>query len=324
MTSADQTPRVVVTDYNFPQLEFEQKAADAVGASFASHQCADADAVAAAVDGASAVFVQFAPLNASAIDRLAEPAVIVRYGVGFDNIDVAAAKARGVRVCYVPDYCVDEVSDHTSALLLTLLRRLPALDRSVRDGQWAPVAVARPLPPFDQTTVGFLGLGRIGQSVLDRLRRFGFRFAITDPRVDAGRAAQLGAQAVPLPDLWSSSDALLLHAPSTPETRHIVNAHSLAAMKPGVILVNCARGDLIDEAALAEALSNGKIGAAGLDVFEAEPLPASSPLRSAPNVLLSPHAAWYSERAIGRLQQLAADEVSRFFNGEQPRCPVPD
>lgn len=315
--------KVVVTDYNFPTLDAERKSAEAAGAQFAAHQCRDAGEVAEAVDGASAVFVQFAPLDAQAIARLADQAVIVRYGVGFDNIDVAAAKARGVRVCYVPDYCVDEVADHTSALLLTLLRRLPALDRSVRDGDWAPVAVARPLPPFDTCTIGFLGLGRIGQTVLDRLRAFGFRFVITDPRVDSDRAQSLGATAVPLSDLWASSDAVLLHAPSTPETRHIVNAESLAAMKQGAVLVNCARGDLIDEVALAAALTDGQIGAAGLDVFETEPLPDTSPLRSAPNAMLSPHAAWYSERAIGRLQQLAADEITRFFGGESPRCPVP-
>ncbi len=315
--------RVVVTDHNFPTVDAERRAAESTGAIFEAHQCRDAAAVGDAVDGASAVFVQFAPMDADAIARLADDAVIVRYGVGFDNIDIAAAKARGVRVCYVPDYCVDEVADHTSALLLALLRRLPALDRSVRDGDWAPVAVASPLAPFDATTVGFLGLGRIGQSVLERLRAFGFHFVITDPRVDNNRAESLGAAAVPLAELWTSSDAVLLHAPSTPETRHIVNADSLSAMKQGAVLINCARGDLIDEAALAASLANGRIGAAGLDVFETEPLPATSLLRSAPNVLLSPHAAWYSERAIGRLQQLAADEVTRFFDGREPRCPVP-
>ncbi|MEM7446576.1 MAG: C-terminal binding protein, partial [Pseudomonadota bacterium] len=244
-------------------------------------------------------------------------------GVGFDNIDVAAAKARRVRVCYVPDYCVDEVADHTSAMLLALLRKLPVLDGSVRAGDWAPVGVARPLQPFDQMTVGFLGLGRIGQTVLKRLQPFGFRFVITDPRVDGQRANSLGASAVSLSDLWAGSDALLLHAPSTPETRHIVNSTSIEAMKPGTVLVNCARGDLIDEEAVANALASGQIAAAGLDVFETEPLPDGSPLRKAPNVLLSPHAAWYSERAIGRLQQLAADEVTRFFNGDEARCPVP-
>lgn len=324
MTAAGQARKVVVTDYNFHALEAEEAAAGAAGASFASRQCKDAEEVGDLVEGASAVFVQFAPMDAAAINRLADPAIIVRYGVGFDNIDIEATRARGVRVCYVPDYCIDEVADHTSSLLLALLRRLPILDRSVRSGEWAPALAARPLPPFDQTTVGFLGLGRIGQAVLTRLRPFGFRFVITDPRVDAERAAGFGAEAAPLADLWSSADAILLHAPSTPETRHIVNADSLSAMKPGVVLVNCARGDLIDETALADALDSGAVRAAGLDVFETEPLPDSSPLRAAPNLLLSPHAAWYSETSIGRLQKLAADEVTRFFNGDPPRCPVPD
>ena len=323
MTAPDQARKVVVTDYNFPALEAEAAAAEAAGAAFAHRQCKDAEEVGDLVEGASAVFVQFAPMGAAAINRLADPAIIVRYGVGFDNIDIEAAKARGVRVCYVPDYCIDEVADHTSSLLLALLRRLPVLDQSVRRGEWAPALAAKPLLPFDQTTVGFLGLGRIGQAVLARLRPFGFRFVITDPRVNAERAGSFGAEAVPLAALWSSADAILLHAPSTPETRHIVNAQSLSAMKSGVVLVNCARGDLIDEAALADALAAGVVRAAGLDVFETEPLPAGSPLRTAPNLLLSPHAAWYSETSIGRLQTLAADEVTRFFNGDPPRCPVP-
>lgn len=315
--------KVVVTDYTFPDLDRERKAAEAVGAKFEAFQCKTTEEVAEAVRGASVVVAQFAPVTEAAIAGLAEGASLIRYGIGYDNIDVAAACSRGFQVGYVPDYCPDEVADHTSAALLTLLRKLPNLDASVRRGEWSAVGVARPLKPFNEILVGFFGFGQIGRSVHTRLKGFGFQFAVADPMISESDAAAIDLTKLSAEELFKQADAISLHAPATKETIHFVGAERLAAMKPDAVLVNSARGTLIDEAALAAAMASGEIAGAALDVFEAEPLPDHSPLRDAPNVLLTPHAAWYSDAAIGRLQQLVADDISNHLNGLPLRKPVP-
>ncbi len=253
---------------------------------------------------------------------MAPQATIVRYGVGYDNVDVGYALTAGHRVCYVPDYCTDEVADHTAALMLAGLRKLPQLDASVRAGDWKAVAVSRPLKPFDLTTVGFIGLGRIGRAVLHRIRNFGFDLAVSDPGMTEAQVAELGARKVSTEEILEGADVVSLHVPSTPQTRKMINASSLATMQPGALIVNCSRGDLIDEVALAEALVKGRVRAA-LDVFSEEPMPSGNPLRTTPNLILTPHAAWYSDRAIDRLQQLASDEIDRGLSGKPARCPVP-
>jgi D-3-phosphoglycerate dehydrogenase len=263
-------------------------------------------------------------VDVETIDALSPNARLVRYGVGYDNIDVAAARRRNVGVAYIPDYCTDEVADHGATALLTLLRKLTLLDASVRRNEWNTVAISRPMPAFRDSVVGFLGLGRIGEAVLRRLKPFGFRFAAYDPYLASDRAAALGVERyASLESFLPAVDALSLHAPSTRETRHCINDRSISLMKPSCVVVNTARGDLIDTVALANALGKGAIAAAALDVFESEPLPATSPLRTAPNCLLTPHSAWYSDSSITRLQELAADEIRRALTGEPIRQPVP-
>ena len=314
--------KVVVTDSTFPALDRERAVAAKYGLTLSTFQCKSSQEVAEAVKGAKAVFVQFAPLHMESIVGLAPQATIVRYGVGYDNVDFGSALAAGHRVCYVPDYCTDEVADHTAALILAGLRKLPQLDASIRVYDWKAVAVSRPLKPFDSTTVGFIGLGRIGRALLHRIRNFGFDLAVSDPSMTEVQAAELGVRKVSTEEIIESADVVTLHVPATPQTRGMINASSLATMQPGALIVNCSRGDLIDETALAEALFKGRVRAA-LDVFHEEPLPISSPLRTAPNLILTPHAAWYSDRAMDRLQQLACDEVDRGLSGRPARCPVP-
>jgi len=316
-------PRVVVTDYTFPDLAREQAAAERLGAEFVACQCKNAEDVTRAVAGATVAVVQFAPLTAAAIAGMAAGGGIVRYGIGYDNIDLPSAFGRRLPVGYVPDYCTAEVADHTASLVLASLRKLPQLDASVRGGRWAAVAVAKPIKPFSETVVGFLGLGRIGSLVLARLQPFGFRFLVADPQLDDARAKALGATRVDIAALFREADVLSLHAPATPETTHVVNTGNLAMMRPGAVIVNTARGRLIDEAALADALARGVIGGAALDVFETEPLSPESPLRTAPNLILTPHAAWYSDAAIVKLQELVADDITRLLRGQPLRCPVP-
>lgn len=310
---------VVVTDATFPAVEAEEAAARSRGASFARAACRTPDEVAEAVRGARVAVVQFAPLTRKAIAGLAPGATAIRYGVGYNNFDLAALRDHGVGAAYVPDYCTAEVADHTAAMLLNLLRKLSVFDRSIRAGEWNVQAVAKPLKPFGETVVGFLGFGRIAQEVRARLAPFGFRFIAHDPF----RTEQEGVQLVDLSTLLSESDALTLHAPATPETKGILSEANLARMKPAGVLVNSARGDLIDERALADALAEGRIGGAALDVFETEPLAMDSPLRSAPNCLLTPHAAWYSDAAVARLQTLVAEEIGRALDSLPPRRPIP-
>lgn len=315
--------KVVVTDYTFPDLEREKRAAESAGADFESYQCRSAQDVADAVRGANVAVVQFAQANADAIAGLAKDAALIRYGIGFDNIDVGAASAKGHRVGYVPDYCPDEVAEHTCAALLAQLRKLIALDTSVRDGDWKAVAVARPMKPFSETLIGFFGFGQIGKGVHARLKGFGFLFGVADPAISEDEAARLGLKKFSAEDLFRQADAISMHAPANPATTHFVNAERLAEMKPSAVLVNSARGALIDEDALANALEKGQIAGAALDVFEVEPLPAGSQLRRAPGAILTPHVAWYSDSAIGRLQQLVADDIANHLSGRPLRRPVP-
>jgi D-3-phosphoglycerate dehydrogenase len=236
---------------------------------------------------------------------------------------VAAAAAHGLRVGYVPDYCTDEVADHTAAAALSLLRKLPQLDASVRAGDWAAVRVAKPMKPFSDTTFGFFGLGQIGRAVLARLRGFNFRFFAADPGLTPAEAEAMGVTLVGPDQLLREADILTLHAPATATTTGFFNAERLATLQPHAVIVNAARGQLIVEADLAAALAAGTLGGAALDVFHTEPLPADSPLRDAPNLILTPHAAWYSEAAIHRLQELVALDITRALAGEGPRKPVP-
>lgn len=315
--------RVVVTDCTFPSLDRERVAAEQHHAVLETFQCRSEEEVVRAVSGADVAVVQFAPLTRTGLRGMAPGSAAIRYGIGFDNIDIAAAKELQIAVGYVPDYCVDEVADHTAAMVLASLRKLLQLDRSVREGKWSVTATAGPLKPLRETTIGFLGLGRIGHAVLARLHPFGFRFAVTDPAMNSTQAEELGIELVELDRLLQIVDVLSLHAPATAETTHFLNGQSLSRMKPNAIIVNTARGKLIDEHALANALNRGTIGGAALDVFETEPLPEQSPLRYAPNLILTPHAAWYSEAAIVRLQSLVAEDIGRVLSGQSPRCPVP-
>ena len=316
------TARVVVTDYTFPELAQERAAAQGAAATFVAYQVKSDGELAELVKDADVVAVQFAtfgPLSCAAVKR---GATIIRYGVGYDNIDLVAAKAAGLKVGYVPDYCVDEVAEHSCAAALTLLRKLATLDASVRKGEWTGVKHAKPMKPFTETTFGFFGMGQIGQAILGRLKGFGFSFIVADPGLSEAQAAEEGAKLVDTDTLLATADIISLNAPATTQTTNFFNMTRLSQMQPHTMIVNSARGQLIVEDDMAAALEQGVIGGAALDVFQAEPLPVSSRLRKAPNLLLTPHVAWYSEAAIERLQGLVAKDITRALNGDAPRKPV--
>ncbi|MBO3662565.1 C-terminal binding protein [Microbacterium stercoris] len=317
-------PALVVTDHAFGGTAHEQAAADALGRELIVHQVAadDEPGARAAVAGADVVFVNFAPMTAAVLEALGSGAVVIRYGVGYDNVDLDAARRLGVRVCNVPDYGVDTVADHAVSCLLALLRRTgPYTAAIVADG-WVTPGGLGPLRDFRDTTVGLIGTGRIGLSVAARLAPFGFRVIAFDPYADPIRLASHGITAVSLEELLAQAHAVSLHAPLTDATRRIIGGENLARMRSDAVLVNTARGGLVDQEAVAEALLAGRLGGAALDVFDPEPLPPASRLREAGNVILTPHAAFFSDRSLDNLQRLAAEEALRAVRGEPLRCPV--
>ncbi len=314
-------PRVVITDNSFVFTEESRKILLGAGVDLVDAEGLDDAGKIAAFREADALLVVWYPLTADILRQLPRCRVIVRSGIGVDNIDLDAARACGIPVCNVPDYCINEVADHAVSLALALARALPFLDRSVREGVWKPTLPAR-LPAFGQMTFATLGFGRIARAVLQRAAPFGFRLAAHDPYAPDDAFAAAGVEPLGLDDLVAQADVLSLHAPLAPETEHVINADRLARMKPNAVLVNTARGGLVDTVALAEALRRGTPAAAGLDVFETEPLPEDHPIRQCPNALLTPHFAWRSEQSLAQLPVLAAEELLRGLRGEPLRSQV--
>jgi D-3-phosphoglycerate dehydrogenase len=307
---------VSILDDGYEHYEVERAILAPLGAEVVLRPCrGDASRVAEALHDATAAIVRESPITAEAIAGAPLLRAIVRSGVGVDNIALQAAAARGIPVCNTPDYGTEEVSDHALALLMALWRRLPQSSARLAQGAWG---VPRTLPQWRMRgrTLGLIGLGRIGAAFLRKVRPLGFgRILIADPGL---REAPDGCELADTEAIAREADAISLHAPALPTTRHIVNAAFLAAMKPTAILINTSRGGLIDEQALVDAIRAGRIAGAGLDVYEVEPLPEGSPLRGLPNVILTDHAAWYSEDSIGDLQSMSALEVARILRGEAP------
>jgi D-3-phosphoglycerate dehydrogenase len=280
-----------------------------------------ADDILAVARDADAVIVCYAQITAAVIAGLARCKVIGRTGLGVDNIDVPAAAARGITVTYVPDYCLREVSDHAMALLLALARKITFSNALVQAGRWEMPAVA-PLRRLDGQVLGLLGFGNIPRALAPKAQAFGLKVIAHDPFVSADVFAARSVEGVSFDELLARADFLSVHAPLTPATRGLVNAAAFAKMKTGAMIVNTARGPLIDEAALIAALDSGRLGGAALDVVTTEPLPKDSPLLGRDNVILTPHTAYYSVESLQELQSKCATDVARVLSGEQPVYPV--
>ena len=318
MTGSDL--KLVVTDHAFRDTPQEQAAAAAGGASFAGYQCRGEDETLEVVRGANVVLNNFAPMTRKVMAAMAPGAVVIRYGVGVDNVDLAAARDLGVHVCNVPDYGVDEVADHAAAMTLALARKLDSYDSGIRAGEWKIDRIVGGLRSLRDSTVGLIGLGRIARAYAARMAAFGCRITGFDPFIPDDQIRAAGITPLPRDDVIASANILSLHVPLTPETRHLIDRAAIARMREGAILINCSRGGLIDEDALAAALISGHLSGAGLDVFETEPLPAASALRQAPHVIMSPHAAFFSDASVDTLQRLASEEALRALRGEALRC----
>jgi D-3-phosphoglycerate dehydrogenase len=279
----------------------------------------DAAGIAAAAAEAPAVIVGIRPMRAPEIATLRATGLLIRAGIGYDIIDVAAATEKGIWVANVPDYCVDEVADHAVLLLMSAWRRLSELEHIWHEGKWVNPAITPPVHRTRGHRLGVVGFGRIGRAVATRALGFGWEVVAFDPMLTAEQVRSAGAEPIGLDDLFTTSDAVSLHSPLTPETRHLVSAERLAAVKPGFVLVNTSRGGLVDIDALDAALESGRVGAVGLDVLEDEPAPdLGRPIFERPNVLLTPHLAWYSIEARVDLARLAAENAYRYLQGERP------
>ena len=309
-------PTVAITDYSFPDLELERSILSADGFELLSGNDKEIPALQMLVAEADAVITQFAPINADVIGAMQRAKVIVRYGIGYDNVDVQAARERGIPVCNVPDYCIDEVADHTLAFILGVTRQVVPNTLHVRDGQWGLTPALDQLRTLRDQTVGLVGFGRIGKEVAARLAPFKCRRLVHDAFVpdDAVRAA--GCEPTAMDDLLAQSDIVTLHCPSTPQTKKLLNDDSLGRMQRGAVVVNLARGDLIDTAALVAALQSGQLSAAALDVCDPEPIPLDSPLRSLPNVITASHIASASPKSIRTLRETAAKIAALAIRGE--------
>jgi len=310
------TIRVVVTDSTFPALDVESAILEPLGCQVIGLQTKIPAELGKGVAEADHVITQFAPINAQVIAAMQKVRVIVRYGIGVDNVDLEAARVRGIPVCNVPDYCIHEVADHTLAFVLATTRQVVPNCLALRGGQWKLAVPATAMKALADMTVGVLGFGRIGREVARRLQAFGSRVLVFDPLVPATTITTPGYTPVGLDELLAASDLLTLHCPSTAQTRRIINRARLSQMKPGVILINASRGDLIETVALIEALRQGHVAAAALDVFDPEPIPADSPLLRMDNVIVSAHIASVSVKALRKLREGVAETVARAVRGE--------
>lgn len=270
------------------------------------------------VSNADAIMVREATVSRPMIEAMQQCRVIVRYGVGVDNIDSQAAKEKGIYVANVPDYGSEDVAEHALALLLAATRRIATRNRDVRDDQWG-IGQREPMFRLAGKILGVVGFGRISRCFVQKASGFGFkRILVVDPLLTDEQASQAGVTRVNLDTLCREADFISLHAPLTPDTHHLIGEAELAKMKPSAVLVNTSRGGLIDEQALINALLQKRIFAAGLDVFESEPLSAKSPLLQMDNTLCTDHTAWFTEESVVELQSKAAHEVRRAFEGEHP------
>ena len=316
------TFNVVVTDDRFGSYREEQEVLAPLGAGLEVKNLGGPPDAIAALRHADAILVNLFPLTAQIISELEKCRVISRYGVGYDNVDVDAATRKGIWVARVPDYCHEEASDQSLALLLACVRKIAYKDRKIRQGAWN-LHGDQPTGRIAGKTLGIVGYGRVGRAVHRKVGGFGLgRVLVCDPTEDPEIIRAAGARKVGLRELIEQSDFISLHVPLKPDTLHLIGRSELAQMKPGVILINCSRGPVVDEQALAEALVSGHIGGAGLDVFETEPLPVHSALRSLDNVVLSDHAGWYSEESVVELKRKAARNVAAVLGGGTPLYPV--
>lgn len=312
------TWKVLITDHVWPSTDPERAVLEAGGASVVVAPDGEEATLIELARDADAIMTCFAQVTENVVRAAEQCVVIGRFGVGVDNIAVNTATELGIAVTYVPDYCVDEVSDHVMALLHAWNRKIALFDRSVKESGWGSQPLTMRMMRLRGKTIGIVGFGRIGQAVAAKARAFGLNILAADPVVPAKTVEDMGGRLVDLPALLAESDFVSLHTPLSDATRDMIGREELTMMKPDAFLINAARGPLIDEVALYEALTGNIIAGAGLDVMVDNTPPQDHPLLSLDNIIITPHVAFFSQESTLELEQRAAAEVVSVIHGRMP------
>lgn len=311
--------KVLVTDYEYETLEPEEEVLSDIGAKLLKAQCETEDEIIEkAPEDVRGLISQYAPVGEKVFERLQDLQVVARYGIGVDTIDVKAATDHGVYVVNVAQYCQNEVADHVLALLLALARKIVLLNKSVKGGEWN-LNVAKPINRLVGKKLGCIGFGSIAKTLAPKAKAFGFEVMVYDPYVEEEVISNYPVRIVGFDDLLSLSDFISIHTPLNEKTKQLISVSELKSMKESSILINTARGGVIDEEALIDALREGEISGAGLDVTSREPIDPGSPLLDMENVIITPHVGWYSEESKIELKTEAAQGVADVLANTKPK-----
>ena len=309
--------RVVLTDQVFPTVDVEREILGRAGAKLEILPDSSPETIRTEAADADAILTTYAAIDADTVAALENCKVIARYGIGVDNIDLEAARGAGITVTNVPDYCVEEVADHTIALLLAVWRKIVKGNQVVRNDGWG-IAQLRPVRRLRGRQLGMIGFGHIGRAVAARASTFGLELRVFDPYIDESALTGTGVtRTEKLEELLASSDIITIHAPLTGGTKGLINAAAIDKMKDGAVLINTSRGPIVDTKSVARALETGKLSGAGLDVFDEEP-PDAALLSSLETLVATPHAAFYSDEAITESQTKAATSIVTVLGGGEP------
>jgi D-3-phosphoglycerate dehydrogenase / 2-oxoglutarate reductase len=314
-------PLVAGTDFGMAEIDLEKSILEPLGCEIVGPlrgaDAKDEKKLIELVKNADHVITQFSPVNAAVINAMQKNKIIVRYGIGVDNVDLKAAAAKNIPVCNVPDYCIDEVADSALAMILDLVRKVTAHATLLRKGKWGLAVPISEIFVLNEMTIGVVGFGRIGRSVVHRLKAFRPKILVFDPVVDAATVKAEGCTLVSLEELLQSSSLVTLHCPSNEHTKQMINARTLGLMKKGAMLVNTSRGTLVKTDDLIAALKSGHISAAALDVTDPEPINLDNPLVGMDNVIINPHLASASVGSEAKLRTCVANTVALSLKGER-------
>lgn len=309
-----------------PMIPHDEADYRRIGVEFIPRPCQTEEEIIKAARDADFILTFKKPVTRKVIEQLERCRLIYNIGTGYETIDMAAATEHGICVSYPDAYCSEEVAEHAMALILACARKLVRLDRAVRDGKWESyekreirLNILPPMLPIRGKTLGLIGLGRIARKLVPKAKGFEMRVLALDPYVPASVFDEYGVEAVPLDYLLENSDFLSVHAAFTSDARHMLGAEQFQRMKPTAYVINCARGEFIDEAALYQALSRGEIAGAALDVIQEERMLPDHPLLKLDNVIITPHTAYYSEESLARMRRRPFEEIERMVNGQWPQ-----
>lgn len=309
--------KAVKVDNRYEDIEIEKKILNAAGADLFEFNCTDEEKIIEITKDADGIITDLSAITEKVIKNMKKCRVISKVGIGVDNINVKAATENGILVCNVPNYCINEVSDHTMALILSLIRKTVYMNNLAKKGEWG-VDFAKPISPLNEMTLGLVGFGSIARLVYSKAKAFNFHIILFDPYIDKKMADSYEVQLVTFEYLLKNSDIISIHCPANSETKHLFGKKEFMQMKKRAFLVNTSRGIIIDNIALYQALKEGIISAAAVDVYDPEPINPEDPILSLDNFIITPHYGFYSERSIREVREKSALNVARVLTDEEP------